>query len=658
VNDAIYRIGADDKAEVVMSEEKTYPIEIERNLIIPLSDGATLSADLYRPAGKGPFPALLSFYPYHKDDFIGASNEAPRRYFAAHGYAHLLIDFRGLGGSTGVAWDAMDRGEGRDGAEAVEWIARQPWCDGNVGMWGISYGGISSLKVAAENPAHLRAIAPIEGSADIFHDYLYPGGCPTMLGSYGAWGSFMLAMNLMPPTNADAEGRWYKAWLERLEHGVPYVMPWGEHRTYDEFWRGKSVDPAKIKVPTFIIGGWRDIFPEAMPSVFARLTCPKKMWMGPWMHTLPDLAPNEPLDYLHELKRWFDRWLRGDQNGIDAEPAVLVNVQRANCWKHEREWPIARAKIRTMYLSGGGAMTESPAREEQDDSYAANPTVGTAAGLWDPMALGVGMPLEQSGDDLLSLTYTSEPLTEDAEITGAPETTLRAELRSGQDVNLVAKLCDVDPSGASSLITTGWLRGSLRNSTGQHEPLRAGDVQEFRIPMWSTSYMVPKGNRLRVSIACADFPRIWPTPTNPEIRVILGGKRASAIAIPVVPHQQIAGPEIRRPAAPPPPSPMRPLWKIERDLASGEVAVTTGQKNGFPLPQGGGIEVDHVAVARVAAARPDGATVAGDTKIRVQAPVIGEVEVTTTSRVSPSGMVLSGKVTMDGRLVFDKRWQR
>jgi uncharacterized protein len=641
-----------------MPEEKLHPIEIERNLVIPLPDGATLSADLYRPAGKGPFPALLSFYPYHKDDFIGAANEAPRRYFAAHGYAHLLVDFRGLGGSTGVAWDAMDRGEGRDGAEAVEWIARQPWCDGNVGMWGLSYGGISSLKVGAENPPHLKAIAPIQGSADIYHDYVYPGGCPSMLGAYGAWGSFMLAMNLMPPTNADPEGRWYKAWMERLEHGVPYVMPWGEHGTYDEYWRAKAVDPAKIKVPTFIIGGWRDIFPEAMPSVYERLKCPKKLWMGPWMHTLPDLAPNEPLDYLHEMKRWFDHWLRGENNGIDTEPAVLINVQRANRWKHEREWPIARARTRTMYLAGGGAMTDSPAREEQGESYTANPTVGTAAGLWDPMALGVGMPLEQGADDLLSLTYTSEPLAEDTEISGAPELSLRAELRSGADVNLVAKLCDVDPSGASSLVTTGWLRGSLRSSTARHEPLRAGEIQEFRIAMWSTSYLVPKGNRLRVSIACADFPRIWPTPTNPEIRVIFGGARASAIALPVVPQERVAGPEIRRPAAPPPPSPMRPTWKIERDLASGDVSVTTGEKTGFPLPQGGSIEVDHVAVARVAAARPDGAAVEGDTKIRVRAPVIGEVEVATTSWVSQTGLALSGRVTMNGRVVFEKRWQR
>ncbi len=634
-------------------------IVIERNLRIPLSDGAALSADLYRPAGAGPFPALMSFYPYHKDDFMGAMNEAPRRYFAANGYAHLLVDFRGLGGSSGVAWAAMDRGEGRDGAEAIEWIARQPWCDGNVGMWGLSYGGISSLKVAAENPPHLRAIVPIQGSADIYHDYLYPGGCATCLGGYGAWGSFMLAMNLMPPTNADVAGEWQKTWKERLEKSEPYILPWPEHPAHDEYWQAKAVDPAKITVPTFIIGGWRDIFPEAMASVYARLRCAKKLWMGPWMHTLPATAPNEPLDYLDEMKRWFDHWLRGEENGIAEEPPVLINVQRANVWRCEREWPIARTRTQAMYMGAAGSLGAAPSREEQGESYVANPTVGTAAGLWDPMGLGIGMPLDQGEDDLESLTYTSEPLADDLEISGAPQATVFAEVKSGADVNIVVKLCDVNPAGRSSLITTGWLRADCRNSLERPEPVRAGEVCEFKVPLWSTSYQVPRGNRIRVSVSCGDFPRLWPTRTNPEIRLFFGGRRASCIQLPVVPPdpKPLDAPRLRRPE-PPPPSPLRPIWTIERNLAAGEVAVITGEKNGFPLPQGGEIEVDHVASARVAASRPDGATVKGNTRIRVCAPVIGEIEVVTTSLISRDAMTLTARISRDGATVFEKRWNR
>jgi uncharacterized protein len=646
-------------SEATMDSKELNEIVVERNLSIPLSDGVTLSADLYRPAGKGTFPALMSFYPYHKDDFIGAMNEAPRRYFAAHGYAHLLVDFRGLGGSSGVAWPAMHRGEARDGAEAIEWIARQPWCDGKVGMWGLSYGGISSLKVAAENPPHLRAIVPIQGSVDIYHDYLYPGGCATCLGGYGAWGSFMLAMNLMPPTNADREGRWHSAWNERLQNGEPYVFPWPDHPAHNEYWLAKAVDPAKIKVPTFIIGGWRDIFPEAMPSVFARLKCPRKLWMGPWMHTLPGLAPHEPLDYLHEMKRWFDHWLRDENNGIADEPPVLINVQRANLWKHEREWPIARVQNRAMYLGSTGTLGDAPAREEQGESYTANPTLGTAAGLWDPMGLGVGMPLDQNEDDLASLAYTSEPLAESLEISGAPQATVFAEIKQGDDANIVVKVSDVDPAGTSSLITSGWLRAACRNSVEELEPVGAGEVYELRVPLWSTSYQVPKGNRIRVSVSCADFPRLWPTRTNPEIRLFFGGNRASAIRLPVVPanSEPLEAPKLRRPE-PAPPSPLRPIWKIEHDLVAGEIAVTTGEKNGFSLPQGGAIEVDHTAVARVSTARPDGASVAGETRIRVNAPVIGAIEVATTSLISRNGMTLAARITRDGAVVFEKRWSK
>jgi hypothetical protein len=394
--------------------------------------------------------------------------------------------------------------------------------------------------------------------------------------------------------------------------------------------------------------------------VFARLKCAKKLWMGPWMHTLPGIAPYEPLDYLHEMKRWFDHWLRGEKNGIAEEPPVLINVQRANVWKHEREWPIARAQSRAMYFGGAGSLGEAPAREEQGEAYTANPSIGASAGLWDPMGLGVGMPLDQALDDLGSLTYTTEPLTADLEISGTPEATVFAEIKKGEDANVVVKLCDVDPGGASVLITTGWLRAACRNSVDRLEPLRTGETYELRVPLWSTSYQVPKGNRVRVSVSCADFPRLWPTRTNPEIRLYFGGKRASAILLPVIPAnaQPMGAPTLRRPDAPPPPSPMRPIWKIERNLVTDEVVVTTGEKNGFPLPQGGAIEVDHTAVARAARSRPDGASVAGDTKIRVNAPVIGDIEVATTSLISRNGMTLAAKITRDGTVVFEKRWTK
>jgi uncharacterized protein len=646
-----------------MPEDARNEIVIERNLLIPMKDGASLSADLYRPAGNGKFPALMSFYPYHKDDMIGASFEASRRYFAERGYAHLLIDFRGLGGSDGVAWEAMHRSEGVDGAQACEWIAGQGWCDGKVGMWGLSYGGISSLKVAAENPPHLKAIIPIQGSANIYADYIAPGGCRSLLGSYGAWGSFMLAMNLMPPTNTDRDGRWFSVWMDRLEQSVPYVLPWFEHPDYDEYWSSKAVDPATITIPTFIIGGWRDIFPEGMPALYPHLKGPKKLLMGPWMHGLPDGSPYEAIEFLPEMKRWFDHHVRGEKNGIDKESPVTIHVQNSregSAWRHEREWPIARAKAHLLFLGSSGKLGSTADREEQGETYRADPTIGAAAGLWDPMALGVGLPQDQTDDDQKSLAFTTEPLAEDIEISGAPEVVIHAAITEGEDANLVVKLCDVDPDGGSALITTGWLKASHRTSYAQREKLRTGQAYEFKIPLWSTAYRVPKGHSIRLSVSCSDFPHLWPDRKKPEIRVFFGGKRASSITLPAIPasKEQLRGMEIRPPAAPPPPSPMRPRWKIERDLAANAVSVTTGMTNRILLPQGGLMSIDHTVVAKVSEARPDTASVHGDTIMEIALDNLGKVKVHTQSLVTQSGMLLSGVVSMDDKVLFEKRWTK
>jgi uncharacterized protein len=633
-------------------------IKVERGLTIPLSDGNRLAADLFRPTGEGRFPTLISFYPYRKDDFIGAMLGPAMSYFAAQGYAHLLVDFRGVGSSTGVAWETMDRREGRDGAEVVEWAASQSWSSASVGMWGLSYGGYSSLKTAAEAPPHLKAIVPIEGGTDIYRDYLFPGGCLNCLGAFGAWGSFMLAMNLMPPTSVDAAGEWYTAWLQRLDNGQPYVLPWAEHPARDSYWADRAVDPSKIKVPTFIVGGWRDIFPEAVPSIYSQLRGPKKLLMGPWMHTMPETAINDPIEFLPQMKRWFDYWLCGERNGMVDEPPVTIYVQGANTWRHEGDWPPTRTVRRTLYFAAGGGLAAQAEREEGAENYAVDPTVGTCAGLWDPTGLGVGMPMDQTSDDLRSLTYITEPLEDDMEVTGAAQVRLYASLTSGDEANLVAKLCDVEPAGKSVLITTGLLRASHRNGSAHPEPLRQGEVCEFRIPLFSTSYLIRRGHRLRVSISGADFPHIWPTRSNPELQVFRGGERASSVTLPVVgASQELRGP-LPRPNLNRAIAAMTPRYKIETDLVTGTLSVTTGQKSAMPTPAGGVLELDHTAIARVQRERPDQAAVEADTRITANVPRLGDLEIKTSSWFSHSRTIMNARVMLDGRTVFEHTWRK
>lgn len=648
-----------------MSQVKQHNVLIERNFLIPLSDGVSLAADLYLPDAPGPCPTLVSYYPYHKDDLIGAFFEYPRRYFAERGYANLLVDFRGLGNSDGIVWDAMDAHEANDGAEMVEWAARQPWCDGNVGMWGISYGGITSFKTAAAQPPHLKAIVPIMGSLDIYHDFIYPGGCLNCLGAFGAWGSFMIAMNLMPPMYQDLEGRWFHVWKERLETiQPPYIFPWQEHPHYDEFWQSKAIATERIQVPTFLIGGWRDLFPEGMVHAYEQISAPRKLLMGPWMHTLPDLSPFAKVDYLEQMLRWWDHWLKGEPNGIMDEPPVTLFVQGSEVWKHEREWPVRRTQERVLFLSGSGLLAEKPPHYEESVTYQADPTVGVTAGLWDPTAIGLGLPLDQGPDDIRSLAYTSEPLLWPLEITGSPTATLYIALEEGENVNLVVKLCDVAPDGRSTLITTGWLNGNHRTSYVQPQVLTKGEVTEFRVPLWATSYQVSQGHCLRVSVSCADFPRIWPTSTNPHIRLFFGGGlRLSAIRLPIVPPAVIPGPEVQLPDPTINRIPLSidftPRWTITQDLAQGTVKVTTGE---HPIlwtsARDGKLDLDHTATATVPASRPDTARVEGETTITLQTPGHSIVVVTTKSWVTQNGLVLSGHITVDGQLFFEKHWQR
>ena len=638
-------------------------IRLQKNLLIQMSDGVNLAADLFLPEGDGPFPTLVSYYPYHKDDLIGSMLDFPCRYFAGHGYAHLLVDLRGLGSSEGIAWEAIDPRENKDGAEVVEWAASQPWCDGNVGMWGISYGGVTALQAASEQPPHLKAIVPIYASVDVYSDLIYPGGCLNCLSAFGTWGSFMTAMNLMPPGYQDPEGRWYRVWKERLEKGQPHIFPWQDHRSHDEYWQSRIIPVDKIKAATFVIGGWRDIFPKTAPGLYEKLAAPKKLVMGPWTHIAPDVAPVEPWDYLYQMVRWWDYWLKGQKNGVMDEPPVTLFVQGADIWKYEDEWPPARTDAQTLSLSAERSLSENSLQEEGNDTYKCVATMGAMAGLWDIISLGIGQPLEQGPDDLRSLTYTGGPLPEDIEITGSPEALLHVAVESGEEVNLVAKLTHVGPDGSSSLITTGWLKGSHHSSHEQPEPLEPGRIYAFRIPLWATSYLVPKGHRLRLSVSCADFPRIWPTPTNPQIHLFWGGDKPSHLKIPVVPppDEDASGPDMRRPDPTLNRMPFAldfaPRWNIEQDLVNGTLSVSTGDMHKGLIPSGGRFLVDHVARATVAERAPAGAKVEGKTTVRIELPIAGNVDVETQTLITRTGMLVTGKVIVDGVVFFEKKWQ-
>jgi putative CocE/NonD family hydrolase len=646
------------------SDGARFGVRVERNVLIPLADGVELASDLYLPDVEGPHPTLVSYYPYHKDDLIGSLFEYARRYFVARGYASLLVDFRGTGGSSGMCTDTFDAvREGEDGAAVVEWAAAQEWSTGSVGIWGMSYGGILSLAIAAQRPPHLKAMAPLYGCDDIWRHFVAPGGSPNCLGNY-ARESFMLAMDLAPPMYQDADGRWLGVWKEQLarfEAGDIHSLRWQARPDYDEHWRSRAIEIERIEVPGFFIGGWRDIFPEAVPDAFARLAAPKRLLMGPWVHTPPDWSLLEPVDWLYDVTRWWDRWLKDDDNGVDLEPAVTMFVQGSETWRHEAAWPISRTEQQMLFAAPDGKLAREPGAEGSD-AYAADPTVGTAAGLWDPLGIGVGYPLEQAGDDLRSLTFTSDPLPEDTEVTGSPEAVVHVTLERGSELHIVAKLNAVGPDGSSTLLSTGWLNARHRDRADRPAPVEPGSAMELVVSMWATSYLVPKGHRLRLSLACADFPRLWPTRENPTIRCHLGGATPTAVRVPVVPSSPApaAGPPLRRPEPgvnrAPWISAAQPEWEIRRDAVDGTARVSLGADLTLELPTGARLAFAHRGEAKVTPSAPHAATIEAEAAMDIRMAGGERVRVDTHSRFTRDTMLLNARVLVDGRVFFDGRW--
>jgi putative CocE/NonD family hydrolase len=621
------------------------------DFLIPLADGTRLAASLLLPEGDRPFPLLATFYPYRKDDFIGASCAFARQYFADVGYATLLVDIRGYGGSDGPACQAWDPREAKDGAEVVQWAAAQDWCDGQVAVWGTSYGGAQSLAIAAERPPALKAIASIYGAADIYEDFVYPGGCPNGLGA-SAWSAFVVALELAPPGLQDSEGRWLDAWrdrLARLESGSISSLVWPAHTTFDEYWQERVIPVEQIEVPSFFLSGWRDLLCRGTLESYARCRAPKRLLAGPWTHAAPDGSAEAPYDWLLELRQWFDQWMKSGAE-VPDRPDVVFRLQGPETWHAADRWPPAHVAERRFYAAEAGAAAETPAALRVE--YEPEGLVGTEAGLWFPMGVVFPNVLDQAADDAKSLAFTSAPLAADLDILGAPRAHLEVEFGGGARAHLCVKLCHVSPDDRSTLISSGWLRVDP-----EQQPRASVDIL-----LYPTAYRIPAGHRLRWTLACADFPRIWPSATLPTLALLSDPGRPSAMTVPVSTLDPASLPTF----APPLPEPGlnrapwvvagRPIYEIQRDVAGKAVAITAGMDATLKLPQGGSFQLAHTVTARMAAARPSAAT------IRTRADMAIELASGERFTIEASGLSalgrrhLHGRILSDNHVIFERRW--
>ncbi|MGJ5619787.1 CocE/NonD family hydrolase [Sulfitobacter sp. MF3-043] len=551
----------------------------EPDLGITLSDGCRLSARVWRPtdAHTDPVPVILEYLPYRKRDGTCARDALTHPWFAERGYACVRVDMRGNGDSHGVMEDEYTPLEQADCIEVISWLATQQWCNGNVGMMGISWGGFNGLQVAAHAPEPLKAVITLCSTVDRFADDIhYKGGC--LLNENLGWGATMWSYSSRAPDPALRED-WREMWLERLAAEPFLPSLWLRHQRRDAYWKQGSVieDYSAIKAKVLAIGGWGDAYKNAVPQLVEALPDAKGI-VGPWVHKYPHFAIPEPrIGFLQEALRWWDRWLKDIDTGVEDDPdyrAYLMDGLRPATWYLERpgRWiaettgATSHLQTKTLYLTNDGLRTTTG---QLDRTVASPAHCGADAGEYCAIWLGPELPGDQRSDDALSTTFDSEPLSADMDIVGAPRVTVQVASNQPQ-AQMAVRLNHIHPDGAATRITYGVLNLSHRDSAENPKPMTVGKVENVMLDLDHIAYRVPAGHRLRVSLSDAYWPLIWPSPAPSTLTLSAG-----QIALPQRPTS--GGDEY----AFPPPTAAGP-WQIEtlrpqNHIRRRETDMTTGE---------------------------------------------------------------------------------
>lgn len=562
-----------------------FAISDERDIAIVLSDGCRLSARVWMPvdAAENPVPAVLEYIPYRKSDGTLPRDEIMHAYVARNGYACIRVDMRGNGDSEGLMTDEYTIQELADACEVIEWLAEQPWCTGSVGMMGKSWGGFNCLQTAFLQPPALKAVVTVCSTTDRFADDIhYKGGC--LLGENFGWGAVMLSYSSRPADPA-LRPNWRAEWLERLQ-AEPWLAPrWADLQERSDYWKHGSVgeDYGRMTVPVLSWGGWADNYMNTVAHLVENVPAPVKGIVGPWVHQYPHTAvPGPAIGFLQEAIRWWDRWLKGIENGAEHDPAYRVYMldseapdasakHRAGHWVAEAVWPSPRVSRKVLALGAemAGAL---PARVNTPQH------LGLQAGEFFPMGLNAEMPGDQRQDDALSTCFDGPVLAEPLDLLGAARLTLR--LGSDKPLAfLVARLCDVAPDGASVRIAHGMLNLCHRDSMEHPAAMVLGQEVELSFLIDQMAYRLAPGHKLRLALSTTYWPFVWPSPEAATLTITAG-----SLDLPV--HSGSAAEW-----TPPPPEGAEP-WKhkvlrpgkttrhIETDLLSGRIALVVNDDGG------------------------------------------------------------------------------
>jgi putative CocE/NonD family hydrolase len=638
-----------------------------------MEDGVRLAASLFLPEaarGGGTVPVVLEALPYRKDDATASYRPEYERLCGEYGYAVARVDLRGTGSSEGLAVDEYPASEQADLCRVIGWLAAQPWSTGAVGMYGTSYSGFNALQVAAERPPALKAVIAIYASDDRYSDDVhYTGGAVKLLDLVD-YPLYMVALNALPPVPQIAGAGWRERWRERVEGLDPWILRWLEEQVDGPYWRQGSLRPGyeRIACPTMLVAGWADGYRNATFRVLERLRAPARLLFGPWSHMATDISlPGPRIDLVPEMVRWWDRWLRGDRNGVDQAPPVTVFVrhptrpaadldEHLGVWRDEPAWPPARAATRTLPLGEAAAAPDAPPGEP--DRLEVRPDVGSSAWISCAGHLPFGQPGDQRADDAWSLTY-DWALAGELELLGHPRLAVRVGA-SAPVAFLSAKLCDVFPDGTSALVARGFLNLTRRRSLTDPEPLAPGVVEPVELELDATSWVLPPGHRLRLSLAGSDWPNIVPPPGPVTLTVERDG---SALTLPV-----LVGPSPWPPPVLPPPRPPDPdgepaaqdppvTWRVVADVLGHRTEAEIDHGGRTELPDGTVLDERYRGTVGAALDRPGLTWARGEAGYRVEWP---EATVATSARLDLRGdaEAFEVRLELEAREGEELRWAR
>lgn len=539
--------------------EPVYGVKHEVKVPVPMRDGVKLAAEIFRPDAPGRFPVLM-LHRYFRE---GADRG---EFFAKRGYVVALVDCRGRYDSEGTWVPYLN--DPQDGYDAQQWLGQQPWSNGRIGTFGISYNGFTQLMAAPLASPYLKCMVPQEAQQTNF-GHLYNDGVMQLnvvfeFGLHTKQGSQI--QKIFPIDHPHYRRLPLLAAVDDFPQ-VEHVKDWFRHARYDEYWKAYGIKEkySQIKVPALLLTGWYDNLVHESWRNFVGLRTQggseaarrgTKIIVGPWTHGGSSSLPG----FLDLKLRWYDYWLKDMPNGIDRDAPIRIYVMGAEQWRDEQEWPLARTRFTPFYLESGGRanslrgngrlrqghkpnFASPPDRfvyDPENPVYTLGGQISTHADIWGPKDRRV----RQQRDDVL--VYTSEPLEKDLEVTGPVALKLFVS-SSAVDTDFTATLTDVYPDGRAIHICEGIRGVTFRESLEAPTPIEPGRVYEISISLWETSMVFKAGHRIRLEVSSSNFPRYarnqntgLPLGTSAEMRkaqqtVYHDADHPSRLILPVIP---------------------------------------------------------------------------------------------------------------------------